>query len=171
MDSISVSGDGRLYSLVPPMTRIYLSILVISACLFACSKKPKHEPIIQADTVVVHIDTVKRSHRPYAPFIPRVAPMYYGVNVDTLTAPQKAIVARLAGKLKKSPNATVTLTGFADTTGSAKYNLSLTHRRALNVLEALVVYGIDRNRMTAIGMGEIRGKLTQCRKTVITINP
>ncbi len=150
------------------MTRIYISIILV-ALILGCSKKPKPEitdwpkdtPVVQSDPKPVRVHTFS---------LPSISPLYFGVNVDTLTAKQKAQVARLARSLKRFPKATVRIDGYADTTGRASYNLKLSERRAISVFKLLVFENID-VRTFAQGRGELPGTLAESRKVTITINP
>jgi outer membrane protein OmpA-like peptidoglycan-associated protein len=60
----------------------------------------------------------------------------------------------VANNLQCTPNDTVILDGFADPTGSAKYNAKLSFRRAKQVRDQLVSFGIDDNRILIGVFGE-----------------
>ncbi len=154
-----------------PLTRIYITILGATLALLACTKRIAPPAIVDpviADSVLVSAPV--ESPKPIKVYksISRISPVYYGVNAYKLTNGQLIQIERIAKKIK---GGTVTVTGYADTTGKAKYNQALSHRRALAVLEALVALGIERGRLTAIGYGELSGPLDKSRKSVITINP
>lgn len=57
---------------------------------------------------------------------------------------------------KYYPGATITVEGFADPAGSARYNIELSRQRALNVREALASYGLPTEQVRAVAMGETR---------------
>ncbi len=77
-------------------------------------------------------------------------------------------IQRIAKRVKGGK---VTISGYADTTGSKAYNQALSYRRAMAVLEALVALGVPRDHLAAVGLGELSGPLSKSRKTVITICP
>lgn len=52
------------------------------------------------------------------------------------------------------PGAALTVLGHTDSVGSDAYNMDLSKRRAVTVLQALVTRGLDPNRLTAIAIGE-----------------
>ena len=152
------------------MTRIYIAIIGVALALLACTKRQAPPAIV--DPVLVDSVAILAPIEPPKEFktrksVSRISPIYYEVNAYKLTEGQLIQVKRIAKKIKGA----VTVKGYADTTGSKAYNQALSHRRALAVLEALVALGIDRDSLTAIGMGEASGPLSKARKTVITLNP
>lgn len=56
--------------------------------------------------------------------------------------------------MKDNPNATATLTGFADEVGEPGYNKSLSERRAKMVHDVLIASGVAASRLTHNGDGE-----------------
>ncbi len=56
--------------------------------------------------------------------------------------------------LKNNPDMKVQVSGYTDNTGSEKYNLKLSQRRAETVMNYLVDHGISQDRLTAKGFGE-----------------
>ncbi len=157
------------------MTRVYLSIVIVALVLFACAKRPTIVDSVPVDSVVVStpIDTsvvITKSveHKTYQKVPLKISPIYYGVNAYKLTDGQLIQVARIAKKIKGNK---VMVSGYADTTGKTSYNMALSRRRAMAVVEALVALGVDRNMITAVALGEVSGSLPKARKTVITIIP
>ena len=57
---------------------------------------------------------------------------------------------------KYYPGAAITVEGFADPAGSARYNLALSQRRANSVREYLAGQGIGEQAIKAVGYGESR---------------
>ncbi len=66
-------------------------------------------------------------------------------------------IGRVAEFLKKYPSVTGSIEGHTDNIGSAEMNKKLSQRRAASVLKYLIEkYGIDKNRLTAVGYGAER---------------
>ncbi len=61
----------------------------------------------------------------------------------------------VAKVLKNTPDLTIEIQGHTDSAGSEKYNQKLSERRANAVKDYLVSKGIDKDRMTAKGYGEL----------------
>lgn len=66
----------------------------------------------------------------------------------------RAEIAELAGVLRRYPNATIALTGFADPAGDAAANQALSRRRAEAVRVALIDAGANTARVTIVAQGE-----------------
>ena len=63
----------------------------------------------------------------------------------------------MGGRIRREdPELTVTVAGFADTSGNFDYNMVLSERRAQKVHDYLVEQGISRQRITVLGFGEGR---------------
>lgn len=72
----------------------------------------------------------------------------------TLRAGASNRLQPLATYLRAHPQATATIQGFTDSTGSPQTNLTLSQRRAEAVRDFLVGEGIDPGRIAALGKGE-----------------
>ena len=57
-----------------------------------------------------------------------------------------------------NPNVTIELSSHCDFRGSENYNQKLSQARAEAVVEYLINNGIEKERLTAVGYGEIRPK-------------
>jgi outer membrane protein OmpA-like peptidoglycan-associated protein len=62
-------------------------------------------------------------------------------------------LSQLYGLLQQNPSLQVEIQGHTDNVGSAEYNLELSEKRALSVVEHLTGRGIDRSRLTSKGYG------------------
>ena len=62
-------------------------------------------------------------------------------------------VQKLADVLKDSPQRTVSVEGFTDSTGTASYNQELSERRAETVRDTLAGMGVSADRITTRGYG------------------
>ncbi|HRK70696.1 MAG TPA: peptidoglycan-associated lipoprotein Pal [Micropepsaceae bacterium] len=67
-----------------------------------------------------------------------------------------AVLQAQAQLLASYPDVTVRIEGHCDERGTREYNLALGDRRANAVKEALVSFGVDRNRISTISYGKDR---------------
>ncbi|MBS0366818.1 MAG: OmpA family protein [Proteobacteria bacterium] len=81
-----------------------------------------------------------------------------GVNFETnsaqLTGASRPILDKVADGLRQHPHLKVEIQGHTDSTGSAKYNLGLSDRRAASVREYLISQGVPAAQLTERGYGE-----------------
>ncbi|KIP69842.1 membrane protein [Vibrio harveyi] len=63
-------------------------------------------------------------------------------------------IRELSEFLKEYPSTSIELQGYASKVGGSSHNLDLSKRRANNVREALLRYGIDTNRVRIVGFGD-----------------
>ncbi|HYD53088.1 MAG TPA: OmpA family protein [Gemmatimonadaceae bacterium] len=84
-------------------------------------------------------------------------PVTFGFNEDGIREENKAALTRFATVAQKYyPGSTITVEGFADPAGTARYNLELSRRRAENVRGFLTTQGMDGSALRVVGMGETR---------------
>ena len=76
-------------------------------------------------------------------------------NSAHLTSAARALLREKAAILARNPALTLTLTGHADSRGAADYNQRLSERRATAVQRFLVELGVDSQRLTSEGRGEV----------------
>lgn len=85
----------------------------------------------------------------------------FAVNKDQIRPEVRNQVADLANFLKEYPNTRVVIEGHTDSVGSDAANKALSQRRANSVKTSLLNdYGIEADRVTAIGYGESQPKAT-----------
>ncbi|KUI98417.1 OmpA family protein [Vibrio sp. MEBiC08052] len=104
---------------------------------------PEPVPAESADTPV--IKTVKKSLSSESSF---------ALNSAVLNKQGVADLQEAVELMSRHSQATATVTGYTDSTGSKEYNQSLSLKRAQAVAEQLVSQGIDADRITVRGMGE-----------------
>lgn len=81
-------------------------------------------------------------------------PVEFGFDSNQLGAQQIKDLQPLLDRLKKSPTATVMLTGHTDSTGTESYNIALSLRRADALKRYLLEKGVDRQVVIVRGLGE-----------------
>ena len=76
-------------------------------------------------------------------------------NNANLTFSLREQLKPMLSRLQTYPDSTVEISGYTDSTGSSKYNLDLSEQRAKNVAQYFIDEGIDTNRITSRGYGEL----------------
>ncbi len=77
----------------------------------------------------------------------------------------RAALAEVAALITQYPETTVSIEGHSDDRGSARYNLSMSKRRADAVANVLITdLGIDAARVAAVGFGETKPIATNATK-------
>lgn len=99
-----------------------------------CPEKPK--PVKEIEKVVIE-------------------PVYFDSNKATFEGSEKAKIDKLVLFLKANNNYDVKVTGYADDSGDAAHNLSLSKNRAAEVVKSILSEGIKKNRIALQeGLGE-----------------
>ncbi|HVY02446.1 MAG TPA: OmpA family protein, partial [Caulobacterales bacterium] len=80
--------------------------------------------------------------------------VYFEWDRSNLNAAANDTINAAAARAKACNVSTVHVTGYTDTSGSAKYNIGLSNRRAAVVADALVAAGIPASAITQEGLGE-----------------
>jgi outer membrane protein OmpA-like peptidoglycan-associated protein len=80
----------------------------------------------------------------------------FAVGSSTLTPEAMATLDMIAGEVSGMPSGyLVEIQGFADSTGSESFNITLSQHRAENVLRYLVSKNVPLFRVSIIGLGEV----------------
>jgi OOP family OmpA-OmpF porin len=77
-------------------------------------------------------------------------------NSDRLVAGTESVLNEAAATLLKNPSIKVEVAGHTDSVGEEAYNESLSARRAATVRDYLASRGVEMERMTARGYGELQ---------------
>jgi peptidoglycan-associated lipoprotein len=84
-------------------------------------------------------------------------PVNFAFNADQIRDEDHAALNRFASVVQKYyPGSKVTIEGFADPAGSARYNLNLSRRRADAVKAYLASQGLTGNELSTVGYGKTR---------------
>jgi peptidoglycan-associated lipoprotein len=86
--------------------------------------------------------------RTYSPVI------YFGFDQFSIDEESMKTLRYYADQMLNNPNLLVTLEGHTDERGSPSYNLALGEKRANAVAEVMMLYGVNRERITNISFGE-----------------
>jgi peptidoglycan-associated lipoprotein len=84
-------------------------------------------------------------------------PVNFAFNDATVRSADEPTLTRFATVVQKYyPSSKVTIEGFADPKGSARYNAKLSQRRADAVRDYLVGHGLQTTQLATVGYGETR---------------
>ncbi len=103
---------------------------------------------------------VEKPAPPAPPVVEKVEPLrrdiFFTINATHIVGDEAAKVKEIADYMKKYPEATVQVTGYADKgTGNAKINQSLSEKRAKAVVDSLINdYGISSSRIFSSAKGD-----------------
>jgi outer membrane protein OmpA-like peptidoglycan-associated protein len=88
------------------------------------------------------------------PVTRRVFLVFFDWDRDTITPDGMRIVQQAADAWRSGAPVQIQVTGYTDASGSAGYNQRLSERRANNVANALLRFGVPRNDMIVSGRGK-----------------
>jgi peptidoglycan-associated lipoprotein len=84
-------------------------------------------------------------------------PVNFGYNNATVRPEDVPVLTRFSAIVSKYyPGSKVTIEGFADPAGSARYNVALSERRAISVRDYLMTKGLTNNQLNVVGYGKTR---------------
>lgn len=82
-------------------------------------------------------------------------PVHFGFNQADVQDEDYAALDRFAQAVQRSyPGSRITVAGFADPAGSARYNAALSEKRAQAVRRYLLARGLTEEQVQAVGFGE-----------------
>ena len=124
--------------------------------------RDERPPVIKTVEIEVVREVVREVPAPPPPPPPlppapkgeiRLQGVTFATNSADLIQESYAVLDTTAASLKSYPNLVIEVRGYADSRGSAAYNLNLTQRRAESVMRYLQQHGLT-NQMTAKGYGK-----------------
>lgn len=80
--------------------------------------------------------------------------IYFAFNSDELNTKSTVELQKLAELMKANPNIQIEVSGHTDNVGTKHYNIDLSERRARRVYEQLITLGVNKNRLSWIGLGD-----------------
>ena len=147
-----------------------LVVLLVSAGLGACRKKPEPAPV--PTTVAVSDGASQRRADSLATVrggsatdgdAQRVQTVlkqsltqriYFDYDKDVLRDDARTVLDAKASVLEANPAVTLVITGHTDEQGTAEYNLALGQRRAAQVKRYLVSKGVQEGRLSVQSLGD-----------------
>ena len=91
---------------------------------------------------------------PPPPAAPREFIIFFAFNKSNLTPEAHRVVQEAASAAKQYGSAHIMITGHTDTSGSSRYNMRLSVRRANAAKAGLVAEGIPASEISTVGKGE-----------------
>ena len=82
--------------------------------------------------------------------------IYFGFDSEVVLATAQRLLNEAAATLKRHPDVTVEIAGFADSRGPERYNMALSQRRAEAVRDLLVQAGVNPANLSVVAYGESR---------------
>ena len=83
-------------------------------------------------------------------------PIYFDFDKSNITAQGAFELDKLVQLMTKYESIVIRAESHTDARGSAKYNQSLSERRALTTAQYVIAQGVDANRISGFGMGEAK---------------
>ncbi len=161
-----------------PLLGILLGVVWLATCAYfiqGCTKKVAPPPVAiteaTPDTVPPPRIFIPRARdvRPALP--PRFfAQVFFAFDIDTLNEAGLKAIERAGAFLAAHPGYTLSIDGYADTTGRDGYNDTLSQRRANEAWRAIVAIASPRIG-AALGHGEVGGDPARARRATIRIIP
>jgi outer membrane protein OmpA-like peptidoglycan-associated protein len=81
-------------------------------------------------------------------------PIYFDFDKSNITAKGAFELDKLVALMNKYESIVIRAESHTDARGTAKYNQSLSERRALTTAQYIIAQGIDASRISGVGMGE-----------------
>jgi outer membrane protein OmpA-like peptidoglycan-associated protein len=146
-----------------------LLIAALSYLFNTCNKNggntiplPIHDTVIKRDTIRIKTegDTLKYVDSTTVKDVEMVPlpNVQFKTNSNILLPGSEKDLKKLAENLIKNKNVNATIIGHTDNVGKPEANMNLSQRRAESVRQALIRYGVEANRLEAIGKGDTEAR-------------
>ncbi len=132
------------------MKRNILLLLLLSATLSNCKKKPVEEDLdsdVESTLDTATIDSFEQNV---------IDTVYFGYDNSNIDSDGEAVIARQADWLKNHSDVTVVVEGHCDDRGTREYNLALGERRANAAAQTLKSHGIAGDKIEIVSYGKER---------------
>lgn len=149
--------------LLTPLGIVATLVLILSACVpeidgATSDPRPNYEPRSEAefDRAMLKADVGSAETAPEPPVQPQPARFYtvlFDLGSDRLNEAGTKVINEIAADWGAG-TANLRVVGHTDSSGSEEYNRNLSERRAKAVRDALGSLGVERHRVTSIGVGE-----------------
>ena len=156
-EKVGVGSDGSFEKPLSPG----VSYLFLATCKGYLNVRGE----LRADTAEVEKQHVLQFPLPSVSVPVLVRNVFYEFDKADLTPESCDALDRLTNMLKENPNVTIELAAHCDFRGNDDYNLRLSQRRAESVVRYLTEHGIQPDRLTAVGYGEMVPKIVNRRLT------
>jgi OOP family OmpA-OmpF porin len=97
---------------------------------------------------------VMEQAKPVPPAMPRTQVVFFGWNDQDVTAGNQQMLQAVVENARNRGASQIHLTGHADRSGAARYNMRLSLHRAEAVKAALVKLGVDSQNISVVARGE-----------------
>lgn len=139
--SLSDYSDGSFSALLPAGGKYGLSVTQPGYLFFTA------EITQPGDSILVALQPIRSGSST------TLKNLFFDYDSDVILATSHAEISRLVDFLNTNPKVKILIVGHTDSRGNAKYNLDLSARRALSLMNTLVERGIAPDRMTSEGKG------------------
>jgi outer membrane protein OmpA-like peptidoglycan-associated protein/tetratricopeptide (TPR) repeat protein len=82
--------------------------------------------------------------------------IYYEYGKWNITADGAKVLDKVVNIMKENPNIFIELSSHTDSRSSAEFNLELSRKRAKSAVDYILSKGIEKHRITGVGMGETK---------------
>lgn len=150
-ERVKVYEDGKKGGV--PVWAWLLPLLLVVALLgwFLTRRHPAANSAVNAAPVVAVVPDGVPSAA--AAGMPDLGTVHFATDQATLTPDGQATLTRAADYMKGHPESHIRVEGYADATGTAPHNDSLSQRRAAAVEQFLQGQGVEKSRLTGEGFG------------------
>jgi outer membrane protein OmpA-like peptidoglycan-associated protein len=162
-DRIQVGLEYRYFATVDPTFKDssgqpykdkYETHNVLLSLLYHFGSPPAPEPVAAAAPAPAPVPVAPAEPAAPAPAAKQQFIVFFDFDRATLTDEGKHIVEAAANAFKQDPNSQIQLTGYTDLSGTQRYNLELSRRRAETVRDYMVHLGVPQDSIGVAWKGK-----------------